>query len=73
MAAHWGLPGVPALRLRGPYLAVCTIAFGLIIQTVVNEAVPLTQGSSGIKQIPRLVYGPVNFEGNNLYYLVYPV
>jgi branched-chain amino acid transport system permease protein len=74
LAAVFGvILGVPALRLRGPYLAVCTIAFGLIIQTVINEAVPLTQGSSGIKQIPRLIYGPINFEGNNLFYLVYPV
>lgn len=74
LAALFGvILGVPALRLRGPYLAVATIAFGLIIQTIINEAVPLTQGSSGIKEIPKLIYGPFNFEGNNLFYLVYPV
>ena len=74
LAAVFGvILGVPALRLRGPYLAVATIAFGLIIQTIINEAVGLTQGSSGIKEIPRLIYGPINFEGNNLFYLVYPV
>ena len=74
MAALFGvILGVPALRLRGPYLAVSTIAFGLIIQTIINEAVPLTQGSSGIKEIPKLIFGPFNFEGNNLFYLVYPV
>jgi branched-chain amino acid transport system permease protein len=56
---------VPALRLSGPYLAVTTIAFGLIVQTFVNEATWLTQGSQGIRNIPRLQYGAINFEGNN--------
>lgn len=67
------LLGVPALRLTGPYLAVTTIAFGLIVQTFVNEATWLTQGSQGIRNIPRLQYGAINFEGNNFYYLVYPL
>jgi ABC-type branched-subunit amino acid transport system ATPase component/ABC-type branched-subunit amino acid transport system permease subunit len=74
MGALFGLLlGVPALRLSGPYLAVATIAFGLIVQTVINEAVSLTHGSQGIGNIPALRYGPINFEGNNLYYLVYPL
>jgi branched-chain amino acid transport system permease protein len=74
MGAVFGLLlGVPALRLTGPYLAVATIAFGLIVQTVINEAVGLTNGSQGISAIPALRYGPLNFEGNNLYYLVYPL
>lgn len=73
MGALFGLLlGVPALRLTGPYLAVATIAFGLIVQTFINEAVGLTNGSQGIREIPALRYGPVNFEGNNFYYLVYP-
>ncbi|GAC1446854.1 MAG: hypothetical protein NVSMB56_09550 [Pyrinomonadaceae bacterium] len=66
------LLGVPALRLSGPYLAVTTIAFGLIIQTFVNEAVWLTKGSEGIREIPRLQYFGFSFEGNNFYYFVYP-
>lgn len=74
LTAGFGLLlGVPALRLKGPYLAVTTIAFGLIIQTFVNEAAWLTKGSGGIRDIPRLQYGAINFEGNNLYYLVYPL
>lgn len=66
------LLGVPALRLSGPYLAVTTIAFGLIIQTFVNEAVGLTKGSEGIREIPRLEFLGISFEGNNFYYFVYP-
>jgi branched-chain amino acid transport system permease protein len=63
--------GVPALRLAGPYLAVATIAFGLIIQTFINEAVWLTQGSQGISGIGPLAIGPLDLEGNHFYYLVY--
>ena len=57
LAAVFGLAlGFPALRLSGPYLAVATIAFGLIIQTFINEAVWLTRGSQGIQGIGPL-YG----------------
>ena len=71
--------GVPALRLSGPYLAVTTIAFGIIIQTIINETVWLTEGSLGITglradgkpKIPDLRYAGFNFEGNNFYYLTY--
>jgi branched-chain amino acid transport system permease protein len=74
MGALFGLAlGIPALRLSGPYLAVSTIAFGLIVQTVMNEAEGLTNGSQGIQNIPKLTFGKWNFEGNNLYYLVYPL
>ncbi len=74
MGALFGLLlGVPALRLSGPYLAVSTIAFGLIVQTVVNEAEPLTEGSLGIQNIPKLTFGRFDFENNNLYFLVYPL
>ena len=66
--------GIPALRLQGPYLAVTTIAFGLILQTFVNESVWLTEGSQGIQSIPALrLPGGLDFEGNHLFYLVYPV
>ncbi|GAC1515179.1 MAG: branched-chain amino acid ABC transporter ATP-binding protein/permease [Gemmatimonadaceae bacterium] len=74
LASLFGLAlGVPALRLHGPYLAVTTIAFGLILQTFVNEAVGLTEGSQGIRTIPPLRWGRWNFEGNNLFYLAFPL
>ena len=64
--------GIPALRLQGPYLAVTTIAFGIILQTFVNESVWLTEGSQGIQNIPALrLPGGLDFEGNHLFYLVY--
>jgi branched-chain amino acid transport system permease protein len=52
---------------------VTTIAFGLIVQTFVNEAVGLTEGSQGIQNIPPLrLGGGIDFEGNHLFYLAYP-
>ena len=74
LAALFGLIlGMPALRLKGPYLAVATIAYGLIIQTVINESVDLTGGSQGIADIPPLALGGFSLDGNHFYYLVYPV
>ncbi len=64
--------GVPALRLKGPYLAVSTIAFGIIIQTFMNETVWLTKGSSGIREIPRLNYFGISFDGNYFLYIIFP-
>ena len=73
LAALFGVGlGIPALRLQGPYLAVTTIAFGIILQTFVNESVWLTEGSQGIQNIPALrLPGGLDFEGNHLFYLVY--
>ena len=65
------LLGVPALRLTGPYLAMTTIAFGLIIQTIINESENLTKGSTGITEIPALRYGGVSLDANHFYYLTY--
>ena len=45
LAAFAGfLLGFPALRSSGPYLAVITIAYGLIIYTFINEQEALTNG-----------------------------
>jgi ABC-type branched-subunit amino acid transport system ATPase component/ABC-type branched-subunit amino acid transport system permease subunit len=43
---------VPALRVTGPYLAMVTIAFGFIVESVSIEWAELTGGSSGISAIP---------------------
>jgi ABC-type branched-subunit amino acid transport system ATPase component/ABC-type branched-subunit amino acid transport system permease subunit len=40
--------GLPALRVRGPYLAVVTIGFGLAIQALIYVFPRLTNGASGI-------------------------
>ncbi|WP_312436092.1 branched-chain amino acid ABC transporter ATP-binding protein/permease [Janthinobacterium sp.] len=40
---------LPALRVTGPYLAMVTLAFGTIVQILINEMSFLTEGPMGIK------------------------
>ena len=39
---------LPALRVTGPYLAMVTLAFGTIVQILINEMTFLTEGPLGI-------------------------
>jgi branched-chain amino acid transport system ATP-binding protein len=43
---------IPALRVTGPYLAMVTIAFGFIVESVSIEWRGLTGGASGLSGIP---------------------
>lgn len=43
-----GLVAIPALRVRGPYLAMLTIAFGFIVEHGIVESRELTGGQNGI-------------------------
>ena len=47
-----GMLALPALKVIGPYLAMVTLAFGTIIQILINEMSFLTEGPVGIK-IPK--------------------
>lgn len=62
--------GFPTLRLRSDYLAVVTLGFGEIIQTI---AINLNQtgGPTGIYAIPALTFGSVVVESNTGYYYVF--
>jgi ABC-type branched-subunit amino acid transport system ATPase component/ABC-type branched-subunit amino acid transport system permease subunit len=42
------LLALPALRVTGPYLAMVTLAFGTIVQIMINEMDFLTNGARGI-------------------------
>lgn len=48
---------LPALRVTGPYLAMVTLAFGTIIQILINEMTFLTEGPIGIKVAKPLMLG----------------
>ena len=52
-----GLLALPALRVKGPYLAMITIAFGFIVEHVIVEARDLTGGQNGIMGIAGPVLG----------------
>jgi branched-chain amino acid transport system permease protein len=48
---------LPALRVTGPYLAMVTLAFGTIIQILINEMTFLTEGPMGIKINKPMMFG----------------
>ncbi|MGA0609163.1 ABC transporter permease subunit [Caldimonas sp. KR1-144] len=48
---------LPALRVTGPYLAMVTLAFGTIIQILINEMSFLTEGPMGIKLDKPVLFG----------------
>lgn len=53
-----GILSVPALRVRGPYLAMITIAFGFIVEQSAAELDGLTGGWNGIMGIrPPQLFG----------------
>jgi ABC-type branched-subunit amino acid transport system ATPase component/ABC-type branched-subunit amino acid transport system permease subunit len=52
-AAVGALLALAALRVAGPYLAMVTIAFGIIVESVAVEWVGLTGGPGGIFNIPK--------------------
>ncbi|MFA5866703.1 MAG: branched-chain amino acid ABC transporter permease [Actinomycetota bacterium] len=63
--------GLPALRLRGHYLAMATLGAGIIIQIFLVELIGLTGGPAGISMIPPFNAGKFVFDTNtSFYYLV---
>ena len=48
------LVGVPALKLRGYYLAMATLGFGIIVYIIFNQTQEWTGGPSGLSGIPSL-------------------
>jgi branched-chain amino acid transport system permease protein len=62
--------GYPTLRLRGHYLAMATMAFGLIVMLLAVQMDWLTKGYTGIAAIPALGIGPVKIETVLGYYSV---
>ena len=57
-AAVFGvLIGIPALRLRGDYLAIITLGFGEIIRVVIN-VLSFTGGAKGLRSIPSYTTFP---------------
>ncbi|HLG71956.1 MAG TPA: branched-chain amino acid ABC transporter permease [Chloroflexota bacterium] len=53
--------GKPILRLSGHQLALATLAFGIIVATILAQATGLTGGAIGISAIPNLAVGGFAF------------
>ncbi len=56
-AGFGALLALPALRVTGPYLAMVTLAFGTIIQILINEMTFLTEGPLGLKLAKPTLFG----------------
>ena len=68
-AAFGAVLALPALRVTGPYLAMVTLAFGTIIQILINEMTFLTEGPLGIK-IPKPSIGGHVLNKSEYFWLV---
>jgi ABC-type branched-subunit amino acid transport system permease subunit len=68
-ALFGALLALPALRVTGPYLAMVTLAFGTIIQILINEMTFLTEGPLGIKIDKPSIFGH-KLDEHEFYWLV---
>lgn len=62
------LIGIPTIKLKGHYLAMATLGFGIILFIFFNETVGVTGGPSGLVGIPRLALFGYRFESDTSYY-----
>ncbi|MEQ9815630.1 MAG: branched-chain amino acid ABC transporter permease, partial [Azospirillaceae bacterium] len=60
--------GIPALRLRGHYLALATLGFGEIMRHVFFNWREVTRGMDGISGIPAPSIGIVELQGEGSYF-----
>lgn len=62
--------GLASLRVSGPYLAMVTIAFGVIVEHGLIEWDALTAGFGGLANIPRPALGGLPLTLPRYYYVV---
>lgn len=68
------LVGVPSLKLKGHYLAMATLAFGIIVFIIFNEETEWTGGPDGMAGIPGLSLLGFDFSSvESYYYLVWGI
>jgi branched-chain amino acid transport system permease protein len=66
------LVGIPSLKLRGQYLAMATLGFGIIVYILLKEMGWLTGGPSGLRDIPNVSLFGFTFDSDfKKYYLVW--
>ncbi len=64
--------GAPSLRLKGYYLAMATLAFGIIVNIIFREEIEWTGGPDGLIGIPGLSLFGFEFDSiTRYYYLVW--
>ena len=64
--------GFPILKLKGHYLAMATLGFGIIMFIIFNETVAVTGGPSGLSGIPNMQISTLTFDNDwRNYYLIW--
>ncbi|WP_439572018.1 branched-chain amino acid ABC transporter permease [Phreatobacter sp.] len=61
--------GLPALRVKGLYLGIATLAFGAIIEEIIARAEAVTGGNAGMMVPPVQLFGLRFADGPLFYYL----
>jgi branched-chain amino acid transport system permease protein len=63
--------GLPTLRLSGSYLTIVTLGFGEVVRMIIQNWDPVTNGTMGIRNIPKPVFFGITLtlSNNGFYYL----
>lgn len=64
------LIGIPALRLQGGYLVICTVGFGELVRLILLNWVSLTRGPMGLLNIPRPEFFGITVKSSGQYFHV---
>jgi len=64
------LIGLPTMRLKGHYLALATLGFGIIVKVIFDVTPSLTGGPSGLIGIPNLTVGRLVISGDRNFALL---
>ena len=71
--AAWGI-GAVVLRLKGHYLAIATLSFTVIVETVIKEMTKVTGGLNGLPGIPAISVRHFAIDTDwRFYFVVWPV
>ena len=66
------LIGYPSLKLRGHYLVMATLGFGIIVNILMGELEQFTGGHDGLMGIPPLSIGGITFDSDlKNFYLIW--
>ena len=68
-AVFGALLALPALRVKGPYLAMVTIAFGWVVFKILQEWTSVTGGDLGLASIPKAQIASFQLQTDHFYYL----
>lgn len=67
------LVGLPSLRVKGLYLAIATIAAGVIAHFVFSHFSQLTGGTAGLSVPPAMIFGQQLDTSFKLYWVIVPI